>query len=671
MLDEKNKLSGQEAEKEVSNQDEKTSEQNSKLQEETLPAEEKTTETSSEVESVKETVEEKSVEKETTSAEKVEKEEASEAVDEIENEIAESSEKDTKERKEEPLPNYAEMTLEKLVEELGILIKDKPVQEISNHVNAIKSAFNLKYGKLLKSEKEKFLEEGGNIIDFRYENAVKPKYNSLLYDYKQQRNKYHREQEALLQQNLDKKLQLIDELKNLIDNANSDTMYREFQSIQTRWKEIGAIPRAKYSDTWRTYHHHVERFYDLLHLNKDLRDLDFKHNLEKKLKLVEKAEELAELDDVNEAFRELQILHKVWKEEIGPVGREHREEVWGRFSEATKKIHDKRHLFFKGLKSQYKKNIEAKLKVVEEIEAYDTSNNKNRNDWQKSINDIEKLRKAFFDAGYVPRGKGDEVWSRFREVTRKFNRKKNEFFRDSKKEQNENLTKKRQLVEQAVSLKDSEDWDTTLEIYKKIQADWKKIGHVPRKYSDKLWKEFKAACNYYFERYYASKEEANEELMKVFHQKKEYLEEIKKEVSDNTKITAENIKEYINNWRKMGRVPFEVRHIEGKFNKFLDKAFNQLSITKKESELIKFENIMQGYLQQEDFRKLDSEQLFLRKKIDETTREIQQLENNKSFISNVTDDNPLVKNVNKNIKKYKQQLEEYQEKLKYLINLDY
>ncbi len=586
----------------------------------------------------------------------------------------EKEEKEKQAREEEKkreLASYESMELEELVNTLEKLLKERPIQEISENVATIKRVFTSKHSKLLEEEKKKFLDEGGESIDFHYENPLKTSYNHLMNDYKKSKNKYHKEQEVFLQQNLDLRLGLIEELKALIENANSDTMYQEFKTIQERWRGVGAIPRARYNDTWQTYHHHVERFYDLLHLNKDLRDLDFKHNLEEKLKLVEKAEKLAQLKDVNEAFKQLQILHKLWKEEIGPVDRSHREEIWERFSTATKTIHDKRHSHFREMRSQYQSNIDAKFKVVEEMEALDLSNNSTRDDWKKSIDKMEELRKAFFDAGYIPKGKGDEVWEKFRGVNRNFNRLKNQFFKEAKQQYTENIEKKRQLVEQAVSLKDSEDWDVAVEVYKKIQEDWKKVGKIPRKHSNKLWKEFKDACNHFFDRYYAVKDGENEELMKVYHQKKEYLEQIKNEITEEAEVTYDKIKNYINNWREMGRVPKNVRHIEGKFSKFLDTLFDKLSMSRTESEMMKFENMVQGYLQQEDFHKLNSEQVFLRKKIDETSREIQQLENNISFISNASQDNPLFKNVNKSIEKHRRELELYQNKLKYLMSLDY
>jgi hypothetical protein len=596
---------------------------------------------------------------------------SNQAIDEIDNEIAANSEKIEYEKLEEK--DYSELTLEALVETLSTLVKESPVQSIQNNVNSIKNAFNLKFGELLRKEKAKFLVEGGNIIDFQYSNPIKSTYNSILYDYKVKRNEFYANQENELKKNLEDKLELIEDLKHLIDNADSATMYKMFKDIQAKWREIGPIPRAKYNDTWRTYQHHVERFYDLLHLSNDLRDLDFKHNLEEKLKLVQKAEELVQLDDVNEAFKELQVVHKLWKEEVGPVARADREEVWNRFSEATKKIHDKRHEFFKDVKSKYEENIEKKNEIIAQILAVDYSKNKSRSDWQKSIDEIEALRDSFFKIGQTPRNVSDKIWEKFKAATKKFNVAKNKFFKEVKKEHLDNLNAKKALIEQAVALKDSEDWDSTTEIMKKIQADWKRIGHVPRKYSDKLWKEFKDACNHYFDRLHKKQDAGNKEQLEVFNEKKDILKNLRDDVEDDDKdLTLEDIKEYVNDWRNLGRVPYEMRHIEVKFNKLLDKVVETNdAIDKEEVEMIKFKILVNGYLEQKNYRKLDSEQLFVRKKIDETIKEIQQLENNLGFISNVTEDNPLVKNVRSNIEEHKERMEIWKAKLDYLRQLEY
>lgn len=593
----------------------------------------------------------------------------SKAVDEMDSKIAESSE--NIEPKNVEILDYANFSLEDLVSELSKLVKENQVQSITNNVNAIKQAFHIKYGEVLKVEKEKFLELGGEIVDFQHSSPIKSTYNSILYDFKIKRNEFYASQEKQLNDNLQAKLGLIEELKHLIDNAEGATMYKMFKDIQNRWVKIGLIPRVKYNDTWRTYQHHVERFYDLLHLSNDLRDLDFKHNLEEKLKLVARAEELAELDDINTAFKELQILHKLWKEDVGPIASDQRDKVWGRFSEATRKVHDKRHDFFKDLKSKYEGNVEKKLAVIAEIKAIDTSKNLLRIDWQKSIKELEVLRNKFSEIKQVPREKSDLIWAKYKEATRKFNVEKNNYFKLVKRDHLENLNKKKSLIEQAVAIKDSEDWDTDTEVMKKIQADWKKIGHVPQKYSDKLWKEFKDACNHYFDRFHQQQDAGSKLELDVFNKKKELLTEIKEAIDNKTEITLNTLEGYVKKWRELGRVPHEMKHIEVKFNKLLDKIVEENTIDKQDIEMIKFENLVNSYIEQKNYRKLDSEQLFVRRKMDETFKEIQQLENNIGFISNVSDDNPLVQNVRNQINVYKEKLEIWKSKLDYLRQLDY
>ncbi|WP_028887415.1 DUF349 domain-containing protein [Tenacibaculum ovolyticum] len=588
------------------------------------------------------------------------------AVSEVENEVANEAEK-VDEKHEIKMLDYAAMELETLVDELRKLLGNHQIQQLKANVDSLKNAFNTKFGALLAEKKEAFLAEGGNSIDFQFSSPIKSEYNKLLGEYKAKRDAYYGQLEKQLKENLDKRNGLIDELKALIINADPKTMYNEFQEIQKKWRTIGAVPKTKYNDTWKIYHHHVERFYDLLHLNKDFRELDFKHNLEEKLKLISRAEALNEVTDVNIAFKDLQDLHRLWKEEIGPVGKEHREDVWDKFSEATKKIHDKRHQYFKELKSKYQEMIEAKLAVVAEINAFDTSNNKSHNDWQNSIVELEKLRKKYFDIGKLPYNKSEAVWQQFKSATKKFNSSKNVFYKGEKSTQNDNLKSKIALIELAESIKDSEDWQEATNTMKRIQSDWKKIGHVPRKFSDDIWKRFKSACNYYFDRLHAQKNEQNKEQLAIVEAKKEFVEEMK--VSEN--LTLEDIKERITKWRAIGVLPRNGRHLEEKFNKAVDAHLGNLNMSKSDIEMMKFKNVVESYLAQEDHKKLDNEQYFIRKKIDETVKDMQQLENNLGFFSNAKDDNPLVINVRKGIQEFKDQLDVWKTKLSYIKKLNY
>ena len=562
---------------------------------------------------------------------------------------------------------YDTLTLEELTVALENLIHTQKIQHIKSSVEAIKSAFNLKFGALLAEKKSVFLAEGGNTIDFQYSSPIKSKYNKLLSDYKKQKEIYYSNLEKQLKDNLEKRVQVIEDLKVLIENADTNTMYKHFRDLQNSWRSIGPVPKTKYNDTWKIYHHHVERFYDLLHLSNDFRDLDFKNNLEEKLKLIEKAEFLAEMQDVNAAFKELQGLHKTWKEDIGPVAREMRDDVWDKFSAATKIIHDKRHDHFKSMKSQYVVIIEAKMLVIDEILSFDSSKNKTHNDWQKSIKDIDALRTKYFDAGKLPYSKSESIWKKFKEATKQFNREKNKFYKQEKNSQQENLQAKLDLIKLAESIKDSEDWETTSNTFKKIQSDWKKIGHVPRKFSDDIWNKFKTSCNYYFDRYHNQKNALSEEQKEIIGLKIAFVEALK--VEDYT--TKDSLTILMDSWNQFGNTSRGSKAVDLQFNRFIDSLLSKLSLDKNEIVLLKFKNIINGYLANNDNRKLDSELVFVRKKIDESIREIQQLENNLSFFSNASDDNPMVKNVHKNLNTYKNGLKVWKDKLAYLRSLDY
>ena len=279
---------------------------------------------------------------------------------EMEDAVAEDSEDESAgERHEIEKKDYHAMSKEALADELERLLKKEKVQALKEHVEEIRAEFNAKFDEEVEEKKEEFLAEGGNIIDFHYSTPLKKHFNSLYFDYKEKRNKYYQQLKQDLNQNLDKRLEIIEELKGLIDvEENINTTYKHFKDLQDKWKTAGAIPRDKYNTVWNTYHHHVENFYDFLHLNREFRDLDFKHNLEQKLKIISRAEELTQETDTNRAFRELQMLHKMWKEDLGPVEKEFREDIWQKFSDATKKIHDKRQEYFEQLEKQFEKNLE-------------------------------------------------------------------------------------------------------------------------------------------------------------------------------------------------------------------------------------------------------------------------------------------------------------------------
>lgn len=598
--------------------------------------------------------------------------------DEVINEIEESNAEDAedegnKDRHTIEEKEYDSMSLEALAIELEKLLKNEKVQAIKKHVDNINKEFKTQFQALIDEKKEEFLNDGGNEIDFYYSSPVQKRFKEAYREYRKKLNDHYKSLEKNLKQNLADKLEIIEELKGLVNlEENINTTYKHFKELQERWRNTGPIPRDKYNNAWNSYHHHVEIFYDFLHLNRDLRDLDFKHNLEKKILIIERAEELAQDDNVMRAFRELQELHKMWKEELGPVGREHREEIWDRFKTATKIINDKRQIYYQEIDKVYEKNLEKKLEIIANIDAINKQETNSHSGWQNKIKAIEDLRNQFFNAGKVPIKVNEATWANFKNSVRLFNRQKNTFYKGLKKEQYTNLQKKLELIKIAEDNKDSDDFEVTTSLMKKIQSDWKKIGHVPRKDSDKIWKQFKAACNHYFDRIHAQRNAANKESLEIFNNKVKLLDTLKslKPNSDKEKGIAE-IKDYINQWKDLGRVPNDKRYIEGKFQKTVDGLLSSLKMDKNEVEMIKFENKLDtiNNPNSDDTRNLDNERSFIRKKIDEVKSQINQLENNLQFFTNVEDDNPLVKEVHNNIKAHKESLNLWKDKLKKIKEL--
>lgn len=585
---------------------------------------------------------------------------------EDEEEVASSEDEEEDETKEEEAQkDYSTLSKKELIAEFETLLNTKKIQDLKHDVEEIRAEFNNQFNEELEHKKEDFLAEGGNIIDFHYTTPLKKKFNSLYFDYKEKRNNYYKSLKKDLQANLDKRWELIEELKSLLGaEENINTTYKHFKEIQEKWHVAGPIPRDKYNTVWNTYHHHVENFYDYLHLNREFRDMDFKHNLDAKLKLITRAEELAQEANVNKAFRELQMLHKMWKEDIGPVAKEYRDEVWDKFSEATKVIHDKRQAYLAEAEKEFENNLEKKKQLIEEIKKTTEETKPSHQGWQNSIKKVQELRDTFFNTGRVPRANNKEIWKSFKDATSSFNYQKNSFYKNQKKEQFTNLEMKRELIKIAEDNKDSEDFETTTQLMKKIQNDWKNIGHVPRKYSDKIWKQFKKACNHYFDRLHAQKNEANKEEVAHYEAKEAMLSKLATfELSGDHKTDIKAIKDNITAWKEIGRVPYNKRNIEQKFNKILDALFKKLDLGKKEAELIKFDNKLNTLVNRDDERKLKNEHFFISKKIEETKDEIRQLENNLGFFRHVDDDNPMVVEVHKNIERHKEQLEVWKAKL--------
>ncbi|UOX32812.1 DUF349 domain-containing protein [Flavobacterium sediminilitoris] len=599
------------------------------------------------------------------------------ALDEIDNSNAEENEDDSIQDKHIiPMLDYDSLSMEELTAELDKLVHNHKVMAIKDHVEEIRKSFMNQYHDLIDEKRDEFNSSNTDENSaFEYHFPLKNKFDSVYDDYKTNRNNHYNQLQKNLKNNLTIRNEIIEDLKLLVDGNDESLsisdMFKKLNEIREQWKAAGAIPRDKYNIVWNNFHFHIERFYDLMHLDKEARDQDLKNNLEQKQGIIERAKELLSETDIMKAFRELQLLHRVWKEEIGPVDREHREIIWNEFSEITKQIHDKREIYFGQAKEREVENLARKKEIIKQINLLGNEKIHSHSGWQAQIKKMEALRENFFKAGKIPVEVTEQTWSEFKTEVRAFNANKNAFYKDIKHEQQENLNKKLALVEKAQSLKDSEDFGGTTPVMKKIQDDWKKIGHVPRKYSDKIWKDFKDACNHYFDRMHKMRNAENEEEVTAFDNKKEYLENLKTfELTGDHKIDLDAIKGHIETWKSIGKVPFNRRHIEGKFNKILDALFEKLSLSKKDTEMMKFNAKLDQWVSNEDDRSIEKEQFFIRKKIDEVQNEIFQLENNIQFISSSSKgENPFIKEVQKSIERHKDELKLWKEKLRKLRDI--
>jgi hypothetical protein len=573
------------------------------------------------------------------------------------------------------MQDYDRLSMDEMVSELEKLVDTDKIMSVREHVEELRRSFLSQYHHFIDEKRDQWKAENPESAeDFHYHLPAKARFDHLYAQYRDKKNKHFHQLQSNLKANLEVRLAIVEELKNLINpQENIKDTLKAFNELRERWKHAGPIPKDKYNHVWNNYHFHVENFYDYLHLDREARDGDFRNNLEQKQKIIARAEALAAMPDINKAFRELQNLHRIWKEEIGPVSREHREEIWNRFGELTKIIHDKREAILEKQRGTETENLARKQEITASIESLATERPDSHGGWQSLMEKVESLRRDFFAAGKVPSELNEQTWAAFKTAIRNFNSSKNAFYKEIKKDQNDNLSRKQALVARANELKDNTDFAATTPVFKQIQEEWKQIGHVPRKYSDKLWTEFKAACNHYFEQMKSARKEENPEEAEAYEKKKSYLDTLRQfELTGEHKADLDAIKAHIETWKSFGRVPQNRRHIEGKFNKILDALFEKLSLSKKDSDMMRFSNRMETLSGTGDTRKIDNEKIFLMRKIDETQSEIFQLENNIQFFNGGREskkENPMVAEVRRNIEKHKEELVTLKAKLKQLRSI--
>lgn len=571
-----------------------------------------------------------------------------------------------------PEKDYESFSLEKLIDELNYLHNHYPVQLIGENINSIRDIFLKKFDEHETERKQKFLNEGGDELSYQPDQFVKNKFNSAYHDYKTKLNSYYKEQEQNEQNNLNKRLQIIEELKELYTTPmeSISSFFKKFRDIKERWHNAGKIPKSRAGDVFRTYFHHLDNTHEFIKLNKELEELDYAHNLEQRRAIISRAEELTTEPSVQKALNELQYLHKLWKEQAEPVAEEFRESTWQEFKAITQKIHERKSELFEKIKEEQQANLEKKQAIISQLETIASAENPDHSFWQNNVKKIENLREAFFTTGRIPKETSSDTWSKFKSLLHEINNKKNTFYKDLKKIQQENLKKKNDLLEIAKANKDSEDWEVALNLYKKIQNEWKNIGHVPRKYSDKLWDEFRENCNYFFNRYKLRNNKVNEEWIENLKRKQSLLEEISSISATDKEDALAKINDYSIQWNSIGKVPRENMNINKEFNSAIKNLIKKFDIDKNIIDEIQLNIKVENYKQSKDDKKLDEDLRKMRKQIQDLGHEIVQLENNLSYFSNANQDNPLLQNTLNNIESKKTKLDELKQTYSKLVNLN-
>ena len=567
-----------------------------------------------------------------------------------------------------PEVDYSGYSKHDLIETLGLIIENRPTIEIRHDVERIKILF---YKKLKSEEEErkiKFLEGGGKIEDYRqWVDPDDARVKHLLEKYKEKKTDYNKVQEAEKYENLKKKYDIIDKIKDLINREESiNKTFHDFRSLQNEWHSIGVVPQSSLKDLWENYHHYVEIFYDYIKINKELRDLDLKKNLESKISLCEKAEELLlEPNPVN-AFRSLQDFHNQWRE-IGPVPPESKNEIWERFKEATSQINKRHHEYFEKQKDDQKKNLDAKIALCDEVDAINLMEIKNFKEFDERADKVVELQKIWRTIGFAPKKQNNKVYQRFREACDVFFEKKRGFYADNKEIQLNNLQLKTELCIQAEALQESTDWKATSDALIKLQKEWKEIGPVPRKQSERCWKRFRKACDHFFNRkteFFAALDTSYEDNLKA---KLAIIEELEKfEPGADVQTAFEHLKELQRKWAEIGFVPFNLKdEITNKYRAAINKEFDKLKIGDDDKSILKYKTKLDNLkANPKASRKVRNERDKFFTKIKQLEGDIVLWENNIGFFAKSTNADTMIKEVEEKIDNAKKLIKTLEEKVK-------
>lgn len=564
----------------------------------------------------------------------------------------------------ESLTNYAAMDKKQLVEVLQNLAQ-QPVNEVKEDVVRVRVAFAAIRKEELAKEKEAFIAKGNEEAAFApAADELEEQFKSLYAEIKEKRAAYNAAQDALKAENLAKKREIISKINEIAEDAdNVNRQYSTVQQLQQDFKAIGEVPSENDTEVWKSYQVAVERFYDLLKMNKELRDYDFKKNLEQKQALCAEAEALDEEADIVDAFKKLQQLHTSWRE-IGPVSKEIREELWTRFKNASAVINKKYQAFFEERKANEKKNAEGKEALCVKIEAISTDNLKTYAAWDEATKAIIGLQEEWKKLGFASRKVNTELFARFRKSCDEFFAKKAEFFKRMKDELAANLAKKIELCEKAEALKDSTEWKKTTDALIALQKEWKTVGPVVKKHSDAVWKRFIAACDAFFE----EKKKQNVNVHSVEHenlkQKKDIIAQINSILENKETEDAPNkVRELMKKWQEVGHVPYKEKDkVYAEYKAAIDKAFEQLDMKAKKARMANFANSIN---QMSDTGKVYHERERLVRAYEMKSQELKTYENNLGFFNAQSKSgNSLVKEMERKIANIKEEIAMLEQKIK-------
>lgn len=567
-----------------------------------------------------------------------------------------------------PPVDYSGYSKHDLVETLNLIIDNRPPAEIRDDVERIKVLFYKKLKQEAEEKKAKFLEGGGKIEEYKvWVDPLDFRVKELLEKYREKKNDYSKIQEAEKYENLKRKYDIIDRIKDLVNREESiNKTFHDFRSLQNDWHSVGVVPQSSLKDLWENYHHSVEVFYDYIKINKELRDLDLRKNLEAKVVLCEKAEELLlEPNPVN-AFRILQDLHNQWRE-IGPVPQESKNEIWDRFREATSQINKRHHEYFEKQKDDQRKNLEAKMALCEEVEAINLQEIKSFRDFDEKADKIVALQKMWRTIGFAPKKQNNKVYQRFREACDTFFEKKRTFYADNKETQLNNLQLKNELCIQAEALQESTDWKATSDALIKLQKEWKEVGPVPRKQSEKTWKRFRKACDHFFNRkaeYFANLDTSYEDNLKA---KMDIIGELEKfEPGSDVQAAFERLKDLQRKWTEIGFVPFNKKEeITNRYRNALNKEFDKLKIADEDKSILKYRNKLDNLrTNPKASRKVRNERDKFFTKIKQLENDIVLWENNIGFFAKSPNADTMIKEVQEKIENAKKMIKTLEEKVK-------